>query len=545
MLRFKQFILEFYQLLEDRIDFLKQNFEGKLNTDHDPYGVHKTTNDIVDHFSTQADPTKNKVHTQWILKQYQRGKIRQEDHPRIKQTLSDFEQHKNKLTNKDINSYKSLGDIEDAVAPHIDSEEPISKRQETKRVKDEGSEIVHSEPDFTVRKLKSKEAACHYGAGTKWCTAAKNEGNNMFDYYNKDGPLYVIHHKDETGAERKYQYHPASDQFMDEKDDEVSMDKFIEDHPEMKNVKDFQGYHRSIPLDPENKKRLQKEFHDTLDNNNMLSDVKDDKINKTIDNAYSRGYLHPSHIAKITADDRLGKSHYNLTYHNKYNHLDFSPEDISNIAKAKNSTDAHQMLASKHHETLGNGYDGYDKQNGYPTLSNDDISQIMNNPISKSAHKTLVDSHAIHGNVLTPEHLDSVANNPTAYSAHSSMIKNGLENEQQLNTIINNPNSTDAHRRLIDRHLDLDSYPSKPPKLTDDQLSGVLKHGKILDSLLVGRLLDHHNNGHIKLNDEHIEHLINKSNDPATSKVVAHVLQGDSPNQKHVELLRKRLSRET
>lgn len=538
MKSFKQFILEYFTLLENRIDFLKQNFEGKLKTDHDTLAKHQTTPDIVDHFANNADPTKNKAHTQWILKQYQQKKIRQEDHPRIKETLSNFEQHKNKLANKDINSYKSLNDIEDAVKPHLGTEEPVSKRQETKKIKDEGSEIIHDSPDFTVRKLKTKEAACHYGAGTKWCTAAKGN-NNMFDHYNKSGPMYVIHHKDENGNQRKFQYHPASNQFMDERDEGVNMEYFVKQHPQMKNIGEFQGYHYSMPLSQENKEKLHKEFHNLIDDKNMLSDVKEDKINKMIDSANDRGYLHKSHIQKIAADDNLEKAHHNLAYLHKYSHLELSPQDISNLTKANNSIDAHELLASKHNETL-------DK--GYPTLSSNDIDTIMKNPKSTSAHSELISAHSLRGNVLKPEHLDTMANNPNALSAHAKMITGNVANKQHLDTIINNPNSTDAHRSLINRHLDRDSYPGNSDKLTDNQLSKILSHGKVLDPITIGRLLDADRKSHIRLNDDHMKHIINNSHSLSIPKIVAHITHDTNDlqdaNQYHVKLLKDRIKRD-
>jgi len=43
-----------------------------------------------------------------------------------------FETHKGKLENKDINQYKSLSDVEDAVEPHLGT---TTNRQEKKAIK--------------------------------------------------------------------------------------------------------------------------------------------------------------------------------------------------------------------------------------------------------------------------------------------------------------------------------------------------------------------------------------------------------------------------
>ncbi len=230
MLSFKNY------LLENRLDFLKQNTKN-LSTDHDTLAQHKSAPEIIDHFATHADPTAKKTNTSWIVNQYKKGAIRQEDHPRIKSALEGFEKYKSKLPSKDINSYKSLGHLEDAVEPHLGSFS--SNREEKASIKHEGADLIHDGKDLMVHKLKTKEAACHYGAGTKWCTAARE--NNMFDDYHKDGPLYVVTNK-KTGD--KHQFHFESGQFMDKKDEPIELHNFVSKNPELKDVKEFKNTNR-------------------------------------------------------------------------------------------------------------------------------------------------------------------------------------------------------------------------------------------------------------------------------------------------------------
>ena len=223
MLSFKQFIIEQQLILEDRLDKIKETFKNKINTDHDDYAEHKDSDKIVDHFASYADPTHNKQYTQWIVNRYNQGNFRQEDHPRIRETLANFERYRGRLDNKDINRYKSLSDVEDALEPHLG--QAASGKEQKKQIKSEGADLVHDDKDLgvTVHHLKTEKAACAYGAGTKWCTAGKND--NMFNSYNQDGPIHVIQHQG-----RKYQFHTASNQFMDEKDDSV---KFEDVHPDI------------------------------------------------------------------------------------------------------------------------------------------------------------------------------------------------------------------------------------------------------------------------------------------------------------------------
>lgn len=181
-----------------------------MDSSHDALATHRDSNDIIDHFASKADPTSNKSYTQWIVNRYKQKDIRQEDHPRIKTALANFDKYKSKLIKKDINQYKSVSEIEDAVEPYLDK--VVSKKEEKRQQKIEGADLIHNGPNITVHQLKTKKAACQYGRGTKWCTAARK--NNMFDEYNKQGPLYVVTNKN-TG--KKHQFHFETDQFTNEK----------------------------------------------------------------------------------------------------------------------------------------------------------------------------------------------------------------------------------------------------------------------------------------------------------------------------------------
>ena len=223
-------------LNEQRIAHLKAA-NPTIDTSHDTNAKLKDAGDIIDHFAEHGDPSKNKQHTQKIMKWYKDKTIRQEDAPRVKQALTDFDTYKPKLANKDLNSYKKLSDVEDAVAPHLGTH--ATKAAETKAVKHEGADKVYEDDDISIHHIKTHAAACHYGSGTKWCTASKDDPS-MFDHYSGDGPIHVINDK-KTG--RKFQFHHASNQFMDEKDNEISKEDFnsikkpfhkaIDKHPEI------------------------------------------------------------------------------------------------------------------------------------------------------------------------------------------------------------------------------------------------------------------------------------------------------------------------
>jgi hypothetical protein len=110
----------------------------------------------------------------------------------------------------------------------------------------EGGKVIFDGNDIKIIKPVTKEGACYYGRGTKWCTSA-TESNNLFEKYNKDGPLYIIQPKnpDKDGKE-KYQLHFESEQFMDDKDSPVDLNELIKKYPEIKNVFDDDGLYDHI-----------------------------------------------------------------------------------------------------------------------------------------------------------------------------------------------------------------------------------------------------------------------------------------------------------
>lgn len=167
----------------------------------------------------RADPTKNKQYVQNLIKFYINGE-RLED---LKSTAVDYLIKFHKLKAKkqipsprnDINRYASFRDFASVIDEYPDPE---------KAEKSKGEAIeVYKDANVRIITPKNEEAACYYGQGTRWCTAADN--NNMFDQYNKDGPMYILLPTKPQHDGEKYQIHPESGQYMDESDSSV----FIKD----------------------------------------------------------------------------------------------------------------------------------------------------------------------------------------------------------------------------------------------------------------------------------------------------------------------------
>lgn len=321
---------------EGRIDFLKDNTK-ELSTAHESSPEHTDKDKIIDHLSDKADPTKNKAHTGWLVNQYKKGQIRQEDHPQLKDTLSDFEKYKCKLEKKDINQYKDIGEIRQAVNPHVGT--ASTKKEEA----DQGHEEIHSEPGLKVYHVKSKEASqAIYGGGSKlggthtdWCTGARGN-NNMYDNYTRDGDKLITFHK-EGDAKSPYQLHlnsnPHHSQFQDKTNSSANLDKFLADHPKVKE-------------NPVLKASNKIQFHSDEDKKKRVEEIDKKEKPSDDDSSYKRAALRSvtdHHFLEKHLDDKSTHQNPNLT--------DEQQDKIANSGKEhdlKSNTNLKPDLIDKH-----------------------------------------------------------------------------------------------------------------------------------------------------------------------------------------------------
>lgn len=221
----------------NQVNFLIKRYP-EVNTSHDTYALHKSAKDIIQHFSDNADPTKQKKYLPWIVKAYHNGTFRQEDTPRVLDTLKDWDAHKDKLPSnaKDINQYKRLSDIADAVSqfshvPAVRSERTDFLRNHPTKHFPGKHELIHEDAYAKYYHVKNKEMSQfmyneHEGAfPTKWCTAWADDSNRtcMFPDYDKDENLIAMHRKKDGAV---FQIGAVSNQIKDKNDDEVDSATF-------------------------------------------------------------------------------------------------------------------------------------------------------------------------------------------------------------------------------------------------------------------------------------------------------------------------------
>ena len=134
--------------------------------------------------------------------------------------LFDWLKRRNVLPNdkKDIMRFKTLDELRTVVNDYYNKAEENDREQLEQKGK--AREVLDTEY-VRVVSPRDEEAAIYYGQGTKWCTAARN--NNMFDYYDDRGPLYIIIPKNPAYVREKYQFHVDTESYMNELDREIDL----------------------------------------------------------------------------------------------------------------------------------------------------------------------------------------------------------------------------------------------------------------------------------------------------------------------------------
>ena len=165
----------------------------------------------------------------WILNLYNKGTLSDDDYSKIPALLNLFNTYRNRIQNKDLNAYKSVADLDDAVSAVVDDDSMLSDRQKVRfnknvkagRVKvaaEDDYDVPFEDDKFIVYVPNTHEASMKLGSGTKWCTAHENP-----DWYNKytgnGGKLYIIRDKSSSNL---YQYSDSTDDILNAEDDEFN-----------------------------------------------------------------------------------------------------------------------------------------------------------------------------------------------------------------------------------------------------------------------------------------------------------------------------------
>lgn len=156
----------------------------------------------LDRFES-ADPTANKQYVPWIARTYAKDPtFSMEDVlGQVAAYLEKFHtlNQRKKLPSprNDINRYSSFADFMSVMDEY---EDPTAQA-----LTDKGqAKAVYEDENVRVIEPENQAAACYYGQGTRWCTAA-TRGQNYFDHYADQAPLFIVLPKKPAYPGEKYQ----------------------------------------------------------------------------------------------------------------------------------------------------------------------------------------------------------------------------------------------------------------------------------------------------------------------------------------------------
>ena len=223
----------------------------------------------------------------------------------VARVVADFHRNIQRITNKDINSYRTLVDLKTVVDSALKAEKDVRVSKEAAKVY-EDDEVVIMAP-FTV------EASCKYGSGSKWCIAAtsgQNNANPHFDDYSKHSNFYFFIRKNVSNKNDPKGYKYALQFRFDRGNDDMTwwnaQDNSQNDAPgfvtdEMMNaVKAYNPSHTKKKLDTQIKSFISSpKINDYVKFKQFLTD--EQKIN-VINTIISNGDLNNSYFTILVPD---------------------------------------------------------------------------------------------------------------------------------------------------------------------------------------------------------------------------------------------------
>lgn len=153
-------------ILENKAEDFKTKFGGKF----DEVQINKILDNI---------PQK---YWDWVGKNFDVINFDSNFQP-LTEYLKQFDKLSSNLPKTDINSYKSVDELWNALNEY-------SKRPRRDYKKVEGGNVIYDDGNLFIVNPQTYQSSCYYGKGTKWCTAS--ETDNAFTQHNSDGKLFYI-----------------------------------------------------------------------------------------------------------------------------------------------------------------------------------------------------------------------------------------------------------------------------------------------------------------------------------------------------------------
>jgi hypothetical protein len=193
-------------ILESRVDEFKTKYGQKYSSEQ----LDKIVNNVPQKF------------LDWVGKHFESINF-QTNFQSLVQYLREFEKISSNLPLTDINSYKNITELYNALHEYANK-----TRRNFKKV--EGGNVVYEDDRFFIVNPLTHDSSCYYGKGTKWCTAA--DSDYQFNQYNQDGKLFYILDKTLPTNDPLYKVallkkFNGDTTFYDAQDETIKKDKLI------------------------------------------------------------------------------------------------------------------------------------------------------------------------------------------------------------------------------------------------------------------------------------------------------------------------------
>ena len=163
----------------------------------------------------------------WLLGLYKKDNPLEHDIEEIYGLLSLYNQYKNdrkKEIEKDINKFKSIADLYDAVNNVGEAELSVRQQERELRNAYKDAKLIFSDNKWEIWVPETYAASCTLGKGTEWCTA-DSRTDEYYNQYTNEGDLYVFINK--QNPKEKYQLHIESKSLMDANDRPYDLNKLL------------------------------------------------------------------------------------------------------------------------------------------------------------------------------------------------------------------------------------------------------------------------------------------------------------------------------
>jgi hypothetical protein len=211
-MRAQEFLLEYsrdvtkQRLGAQVLDTFRKEGSGRirrvLGRDLGPQDNDADTIEALIRMLEQADPTANKQYMPWLARTYVKGEIFFEDVlSQVREYLEKFhilnQRRKIPAGRNDILRYSNFGDFMSVMDEYPDPE--------AAELKNKGeAEEIYQDQQVRVIMPYDQAAACYYGQGARWCTAA-TKGRNYFNDYAENTPLLIVIPQQPQHPGEKYQ----------------------------------------------------------------------------------------------------------------------------------------------------------------------------------------------------------------------------------------------------------------------------------------------------------------------------------------------------